>query len=420
MLMNPSATALLASLLMAAASSSISAQNTALAEDFSGSQFPPPGWSEVHLGPNSNGWQRDGFGQRAWHEDFSGSLTENRLISPAFSLVGYSQAFLHFDGTTNYASYLANHPSSIGDGISSMQVSTDGGLSWTTVWTDTALNSFDSYAPSVDLNSYRGLPNVLLGVYFYGTFAQEWWVDNIIIDDTPVPILTTLNNPANGHPYYLLGASDHGTAQAMALSLGGSLVSIEDVAENAWVRSQLATYNGGNRELWLGLSDAAVEGQWAWDSHEAMTYQNWAPGEPNNGGGSNEDFAILGIDSRWRDVGSNYSAFGVVEISGSRLDYSPLVAGQLVTFGISGLRQDSSVVFLFSNSGAGPMPSPFGPIAVDPSPLRTPAFPSQSGSFHFSTYLPLGMAGSTLYSQAVELFPAGGGELSDALALAIQ
>lgn len=49
----------------------------------------------------------------------------------------------------------------------------------------------------------------------------------------------------------------------------------------------------------------------------------------------------------------------------------------------------------------------------------TPFFPAQSGEFTFSTFLPVELSGRTLYSQAVELFSAGGGTLTDAVALPI-
>jgi hypothetical protein len=395
----------------------LSAQTIYLSEDFSSPNFPPPGWIEDRMGANQNGWKLDGNG-RAWHEDYTNPTTENRLVSPAFSLVGATEAYLHFQGETNYATYLANHPNSVGDGISSFEVSVDGGLTWNLVWTDTSQNN-GTYAPSLDLNTYLGAPTVQVGVYFYGSFAQEWWVDNIFVDDTPVPIITTMINPANGNPYTLLGASDRGTAAAMAQSLGGTLVTVADQAENDWIRSNLATFGGLNREIWLGYTDVAFEGTWVWDTNEPNLYENWAPGEPNDGG-SGEDHAVITTSGQWNDVGAGYSAYGIVEISGARLDYTPIVAGQLATFAINGMRQDSSVVFLFSTTGPGPINSPFGPLEVDPGFLMTPTFPSIVGSFDFSSYIPLNLQGATLYSQAVELFSGGGGEPSDAVALPIQ
>ena len=397
-----------------------SAQTTVLSEDFSAPSFPPNGWSEIRLGVNQSGWQRDTFGQRAWHEDFSGSTTENRLVSPTFALSGLQAAYLHFQSQTNYATYLANHPQSVGDGISQMQFSLDGGLSWITLWNDAAQVSNEIHEFTVSLSQWVGAPSVQLGVYFYGTYAQEWWVDDIQVDDTPIPILTTMTNPANGHPYTLIGTSSRQDAVAFADSVGGELLSIENFSENEWVRQNLANFGGQSREVWLGLSDAQVEGQWQWDSGEPFGYHNWEFGEPNNGeAGGNEDQVIMTSDGDWSDVDEDHFAFGIVEISGPRLEYQSLVGGALATFGARGLRQDSQVLFLFSTSGSGPIPSPFGPIAVDPQPLMTPFFPSQLGEFTFSTFLPVEFSGRTLFSQAVELYSAGGGTLTDAVALPI-
>lgn len=136
------------------------------------------------MGLNQSGWQRDTFGQRAWHEDFTGSTTENRLISPTFALSGLQTAYLHFQSQTNYATYLANHPQSVGDGISQMQLSLDGGLSWIPVWNDAAQVSNEVYEFTVSLSQWASAPSVQLGVYFFGTYAQEWWVDDIQVDDT--------------------------------------------------------------------------------------------------------------------------------------------------------------------------------------------------------------------------------------------
>jgi len=153
-----------------------------LSEDFS-SGVPPLGWAHVNNNASSTvGWVPDGTG-RAWHEDEVSSLgtADNSLVSPAFDLVGVASPSLTFSGETNWASYLANHPNSFGDGASTMEISTDGGVTWTVVWTDTSLVN-GSYSPSVDLSAYDGMTGLTLGVHFFGTYAQEWWVDNIVVD----------------------------------------------------------------------------------------------------------------------------------------------------------------------------------------------------------------------------------------------
>ena len=176
---------ILTSLAVMAFAGSLSAQTTYLSEDFNGGVVPPAGWTMVNnnTNPLSTGWIADGAG-RAWHEDEGGAgQTDNTLISPAFDLSAATAAYLHFDGETNWATYLANHPNSVGNGISTMEVTTDGGATWAVVWTDTAQNSGDTYSPNVDLAAYLGNASVQVGVHFQGDFAQEWWIDNVVVDD---------------------------------------------------------------------------------------------------------------------------------------------------------------------------------------------------------------------------------------------
>ncbi len=163
---------------------SLSAQTTYLSEDFD-TAVPPAGWTTINLdGGVSIGWIQDAQ-LRAWHQDESGYTSDNYLVSPVMDLSLATAAYLHFNGETNFANYMANHPTSLGDGISNMEVTTDGGLTWTVIWTDTSLNSGDTYAPDVDLSAYLGSASVQIGIHYFGTFAQEWWVDNILVDDQP-------------------------------------------------------------------------------------------------------------------------------------------------------------------------------------------------------------------------------------------
>ncbi|PCJ53850.1 MAG: hypothetical protein COA70_06690 [Planctomycetota bacterium] len=171
---------ILTSLAVMAFAGSLSAQTTYLSEDFNGGVVPPAGWTMVNNNGNtgSAGWISSG--DRAWHEDEFNGQSDNRLISPAF-VITTPDAFLHFDGETNWAQWLANHPSSIGNGISTMEINVNGG-GWIIVWIDTSLNNGDTYSPTVDLGVAIG-DSVQIGVHFSGDFAQEWWVDNVVVDD---------------------------------------------------------------------------------------------------------------------------------------------------------------------------------------------------------------------------------------------
>ncbi|MBD2667439.1 polymorphic membrane protein [Richelia sinica FACHB-800] len=119
----------------------------------------------------------------------------------------------------------------------------------------------------------------------------------------------------NGSLYAL--TTDIGTwqeAQAEALSLGGNLVTINSQAEQDWLVSTF----GGTEQFWIGLTDAAIEGQFIWASGETSTYTNWLPGQPDNGGPTGEDYAVMNFNSRgkWNDYPSNasFSFRGIIEI----------------------------------------------------------------------------------------------------------
>ena len=119
----------------------------------------------------------------------------------------------------------------------------------------------------------------------------------------------------NGKTYQLTsgGAKSWEAAQAEARSLGGNLVTINDAAEEAWLKQTF-----GREGLWIGINDAASEGRFRWASGEAVTYTNWAPGEPNNGGGL-QDYGWMnyGGNRQWDDHFPDAQLRGIIEIEGS-------------------------------------------------------------------------------------------------------
>jgi len=398
-------------------SAPLAAQTTYLSEDFNAGVVPPTGWTQVNNnGDTTVGWIPDVAG-RAWHEDEFGPISDMTLVSPVIDLSSATNVFLHFDGETNYATYLANHPSSVGDGISNMEVTTNGGSTWTVVWTDTAQNSGDTYAPTIDLSAFAGNPSVQIGMHFFGTYAQEWWVDNVVVDDQAVSVLATVTNPNNGHPYFLLGQADFGTARAKAIELGGSLVSLDSNPENSWVQSTFGNFGGVQRNLLIGLNDVSLEGTFVWDSGEAVVFTKWAAGEPNNGGGG-EDFVQIVSNGQWNDFDGS-GAYGVVEISQPSIRATPMVAGELATITVSGMRVSAEIILVFSTNGNGPYNGRYGVMEVDPD-IITPRFPAINGGFNFSTYIPSGLSGATLWGQGVQFNPDGSTGLTSPFEAPIQ
>ena len=123
--------------------------------------------------------------------------------------------------------------------------------------------------------------------------------------------LQPTTNTYNGSRYQLTSSSTWEGAQAEAQRLGGNLVTINNAAEESWLKQTF----GSNEGLWMGLSDKDQEGVFRWASGEAVTYTNWAPGEPNDWQGT-QDFGRInfGSDRQWDDEHFYTALRGIVEI----------------------------------------------------------------------------------------------------------
>lgn len=84
-----------------------------------------------------------------------------------------------------------------------------------------------------------------------------------------------------GH-YYRLIHHEWGWHEAKhyCQSVGGHLACVESAAENQFL-AKLAL----GRQVWLGATDEATEGEWKWVNEQPFAYSNWAEEEPNNDGG---------------------------------------------------------------------------------------------------------------------------------------
>ena len=83
-------------------------------------------------------------------------------------------------------------------------------------------------------------------------------------------------------------------AQAACTDDGAYLAVIDDAAENAFVRSTVATDN-----IWIGLSDRDVERTYIWVNGAPLDYENWSGGKPSDSDG--EDCVEVYPGGTWND-----------------------------------------------------------------------------------------------------------------------
>lgn len=103
-------------------------------------------------------------------------------------------------------------------------------------------------------------------------------------------------NPANRHAYKRIYCENIADAMEQATAENAYLVSINDKAENEWLQGVFE-----REEFWIGLSDAAEEGQWTWHSGEPVTYTDWGEHERDGGNTEMKDYVIMSGygNSRW-------------------------------------------------------------------------------------------------------------------------
>jgi len=150
-----------------------------------------------------------------------------------------------------------------------------------------------------------------------------------------VSVIASAVNPANGHTYHLFISPQLGRAQEGMVSwevgeqlaqseFGGHLATINDQAENDWIRQTFTGDTGGpnNDRFWIGLNDIDSEGNHVWANGSSSAYRNWHAGNP--GGAGDEDVVEMRPSGQWNDgsVGSHNPALVEVSPGGVEIETS--------------------------------------------------------------------------------------------------
>lgn len=138
-----------------------------------------------------------------------------------------------------------------------------------------------------------------------------------------------------GHDYTLISADDWLDSEAFAISQGGHLVAVNSAAENSFL---ISTF-GSSHSLWIGLQRTAPNAPtFAWTNGDAVSYTNWAWGEPNNCC-NGEDYTHTYTNGTWNDLDNfnSYSGdkYGVLEVvSRAKVPEPSLLIMALTGFGL--------------------------------------------------------------------------------------
>jgi hypothetical protein len=265
-------------------------------------------------------------------------------------------------------------------------------------------------------------------------------VSSVVLSCLALPLAAQVGppvvNPGNGHSYLLsTTAMTIGPAQALAASIGGHLVAINDAAEDAWIAANFT--NVPSTYLWIGLQRAAPGQPFTqWDTGEPLLYTNWCAGEPNGpfaepfvlsnwcgGGGWNDATGgAWDVFHALVEVGSpSYVTFG----SGcpGSLGVTTLTpvafprVGSTMTVDLANLPLQSALLAVgLSNttSALGPLPVDLGPfgmpgcfgrVSADVTVLVSGGDPA---TFAFAIPANAALAGLQFYHQALVFDPAAG------------
>jgi glucose/arabinose dehydrogenase len=144
-----------------------------------------------------------------------------------------------------------------------------------------------------------------------GNWTLEFTIGDIEVSTIAVPRYNSILATYNGNEYVLTNTASSWTeAQAEATARGGNLVTINDSAEEAWLKQTF----GENSGYWIGINDVESEGNFEWVSSQPVSYTNWAPGEPNNNGSQDYGWMNYGNTRQWDDVGGAAIFRGIIEI----------------------------------------------------------------------------------------------------------
>lgn len=197
-------------------------QTTMLNENFESGSIPST-WSVQQLNASETWAVEAGTTSFVAAVNYDESLGQQNewLITPTLDLS--TTMTYTFTADVGLSYYWSVDPENNYDAF--IKISTDGGTTWTQIWTETDLGTFENWTlnpVTLDLSSYSGNANVKLAFQYVGSDGAALYVDNVKVVSSPppttAPICAVLTSPANG----ATGASPSLTTLNWAAAAGAS------------------------------------------------------------------------------------------------------------------------------------------------------------------------------------------------------
>uniref|UniRef100_A0A3B3USW4 Ladderlectin-like n=1 Tax=Poecilia latipinna TaxID=48699 RepID=A0A3B3USW4_9TELE len=118
---------------------------------------------------------------------------------------------------------------------------------------------------------------------------------------------------------YFSSAYTWAQAERNCISMGGNLASVHSSEEYHEIQSLIMRATYAMKVTWIGGSDATEVSTWSWSDGSLMTFTNWCPGEPNNGGW-NQDCMQMNYSGEkcWDDYRCSFSLPSVCVLKNSK------------------------------------------------------------------------------------------------------
>lgn len=176
---------------MMVGSALVSTAQTAFSEGFEGTTFPPTGWTLANTNPTNNWIRTTGTpisGTASAAVNWIAEDQDESLISPTFSLAGYTVAYLKFSVSLGYEYMVDPNP----NGDLFVEISNNGGTTWSApIWVEEDYGVFDDYEIlniQLNLAAYLGQTNLKVRFRYVAFDSDLVKLDDVSVTSCPATI----------------------------------------------------------------------------------------------------------------------------------------------------------------------------------------------------------------------------------------